>query len=245
MIYQCYFQQNQRERLFQQDPYMGFGLEPEVNLTVTMNCPELSGRSGRMAMVEYGCFLHIWRNIDSYNDDWFGFTSYRQLEKTSFMFRSSAEVSAVLDGCDIAGWGWMDLNKTNQISDYLASTLKGPAFQAEYYHPGMMIFLESLFCGQGQRLPQEFYSAEKALYANYWVMRRELFLDFMAWSWPIIKVGLAADHSYKYQVSTDGNNTEKAMGYVIERLFIIWYMMRNLDLKDLSSGEFNPARRSA
>ena len=53
MIHQCYFAEAQRPRLFQKPVYRGFGLEPEVNLELARNCPELQESRNRPLLCEY------------------------------------------------------------------------------------------------------------------------------------------------------------------------------------------------
>jgi len=41
MIYQCFPFVEDRINLFPDEPYQGFGLEPESNKFLSLNCPEL------------------------------------------------------------------------------------------------------------------------------------------------------------------------------------------------------------
>ena len=90
MIYQCYFKEDQRKQLFKSKPYKRFGLEPEVNPNLFLNCPELESKETRLQLVEYGALLWHWRNFSE--SSWIGFTSYRQLVKSIFNFSSVSYV---------------------------------------------------------------------------------------------------------------------------------------------------------
>src|SRR5437588_820896 len=115
MIYQCYFAPTQREKLFASPVYRGLGLEPDVNPELTRNCPELEGAKNRTALVEYGAMLHLWRNPPEDRDPWIGFTSYRQVDKfpQSPVFASAQQISELLNGTDVVGWGGYQFHDVN------------------------------------------------------------------------------------------------------------------------------------
>ncbi len=222
--------------LFTSPVYCGFGLEPAVNARITVNCPELEDPSVRLALTEYAAFLHLWRNPPDDGDDWIGFTSYRQTAKTPFMFRSEWQVRRALWLHDVAGWGF---HKVGQLRE---GRRHGAAAQAEKSHPGIMEFLEILADEFDFELPGRFFTDRYVLYANYWVMRKELFNRYMEWSWPKIKWCLDHRDDYDYlrnptpapiksNLSSSGRG--KNVGYVMERLFIIWYMMLSLKIRRL------------
>jgi hypothetical protein len=96
MIYQCFYRKD--HPLFSEEPYVGFGLEPEVNDSLFTNCPELENATNRMQLVEYGSHLWLWRN--NVEDSWVGSNSYRQLDKFEHKFSSIAEVDSLLEQPD-------------------------------------------------------------------------------------------------------------------------------------------------
>lgn len=224
MIYQCYFQPAQATKLFSESPYTGFGLEPEVNPGIDHQCPELADATTRKALTEYAAFLHIWRHLPYDDDDWIGFTSYRQLDKVSFRFNTKTEIEAMLQKADFLAWGWF------HVAPIRYGPYRGAAAQSEIAHPTLMPFTEDVLRASGETVPTEFQTAPAVPYANYWVLPKTLFARYMEWSWPIVRRALANDHSYKtFDRSWNiRDEKSKAVGYFVERLFIIWCMKSQL-----------------
>jgi len=220
MIYQCYFKKEQEKFLFDSDVYKGFGLEPEVNSSITNNVNELKDPDVRLSLTEYGAFLHIYKNdVWKYDsDDWIGFTSYRQLDKTPIIFKNKELFTNLLNFTSngICGWGYYRTNSNASI-------------QAELCHPGINKFIKDILSEFNLEIPKRFYQDKYLLFANYWAMKKEYFLDFMSWSWPIIQYAITqSSHPYASMKSPISNvNTKKWLGYFMERLFLIWYMTRN------------------
>ena len=218
MIYQCYFKEDQRKQLFKSKPYKRFGLEPEVNPNLFLNCPELESKETRLQLVEYGALLWHWRNFSE--SSWIGFTSYRQLVKSTFVFSSVSHVDDLIKTHPVVGWGqyFMMDQKGNPIS------LKT---QAEVCHPGINEFIEEILGS----LPDEWSDMNSGFFANYWVMTKELFFDFMEYSWPLVKSALEKienSNFYRTQNQYGTVSKDKCVGYVLERLFIFWYISRNI-----------------
>jgi hypothetical protein len=224
VIHQCFFEQSQLQYVFQTEPYRPFGLEPEVNDTLTYNCPELASADTRMALAEYGAMLHMWRNPDLDSDPWIGFTSYRQLAKATTAFASKKDVESLLQRGDYVSWYMWWLGDIN------ASGLTGLAGQSEANHPGLHRFICDVFVALSMPLPRGLFDAPLVPFANYWVMRRERFEQFMRWSWPIISYALSASHPYLSSVSPLGerDNKQRAIGYFMERLFILWTFVEKI-----------------
>lgn len=238
MIYQCYFAPEHKDMLFKSPAYCGFGQEPEVNPQIMENCPELEDPAVRLALTEYGAFLHLWRNSPQDGDPWIGFTSYRQTAKTPFMFRAKWHIRRALWLYDIAGWGFHSVWRLEE------KQWRGAAAQAEKSHPGIMEFLQILASRFEFKLPERFFTDRYVLYANYWVMRKGLFCRYMEWSWPKVKWCLEHRNDYAYLRNPVPVSVENAfssscrgknVGYVMERLFIIWYMTLNLKIRQLGS----------
>jgi hypothetical protein len=205
MIHQCYFRPDQVGALFQHEPYTGFGLEPEVNPDITAACPELRSKAARTAVLEHAAFLWHWRNPRD-TDPWIGFTSYRQLGKGyPFVFRDRAQVESALAPVDIACWGGLRFNVT--LSQ-----------QAEMYHPGINEYLGRLFGAFHEVVPRHYHVEKEGGFANYWVMRREDFERYMEWFTPKM-VWCLAHANLPYAQAEP-----RWLSYVLERLFIIWYM---------------------
>jgi hypothetical protein len=221
MIYQCYFKKDQESMLFKTDLYSPFGLEPEVNPNIALNCPELESSALRLSLTEYGAFLNIFRNDVSKvdNDWWIGFTSYRQLDKTPIIFKNKQKFEELLHvvARGFGGWGFY-------VSQSNASNV------SELCHPKINNFISHILSRFNIQIPQRFYTERHILFANYWAMHKELFVDFMNWSWPIIQYAMTqSDHEYVHTKSPIPTiDQRKWLGYFMERLFLIWYMQKNL-----------------
>lgn len=219
MIYQCYFKKDQESNLFKTSIYKGFGLEPIVNKSILLNCPELENEKNRLALTEYAAFLNIWRN-DVYKLDadwWIGFTSYRQLDKSPVIFDSKETFERCLKIAQgFCGWGFYEMSKNT-------------SFQAEHCHPNINKFIEDVFSSLNIKIPNRFYTDKVALFANYWAMDKHKFIDYVTWSWPIIQKAFSMkDHIYaKTDSIMSTTSKDKWIGYFMERLFILWYMSRN------------------
>ena len=63
-------------------------------------------------------------------------------------------------------------------------------------------------------------------------MSKELFNRYMHWSWPIVKHALTAKHRYLSDKTELGPRDSKtrAIGYFMERLFILWSQIERLRL---------------
>jgi hypothetical protein len=238
MIFQCYFKREQEQRLFTSGPYVGFGLEPEVNPGIVTNCPELADPSTRTALVEYGAMLNVWRNQTFLGSDWVGFTSYRQLDKSPIVFNSDAHVRELLDGWDFIAWRvmWVAHLKLRARRHLpllgLVPTIKlrGAAAQAEKFHPLLHSFTVDVLRRFRFKIPNDYYRAREVAFGNYWALRVTHFNEFMEWSWPIVQYALELEHPFKHYASSwnPDDDKRKAVGYFMERLFILWAMQRSL-----------------
>ena len=226
LIHQCFFREDQRTALFAQEPYRGFGLEPSVNAQLTQRCPELGDHVARLALVENAAMLFHWRNPDADADDWIGFTSYRQLAKSPFVFETRIAVETALSGADVVSWGVWNVSRV-QIE-----WLRGGAAQAEISSPGLHKFTRDVLENFSIKIPSAYYAGEQVVFANYWVMTRSAFERYMAWSWPIIEHALQRDHDYKHAKPISATiDARKAVGYFAERLYAIWVMRERLTVK--------------
>lgn len=226
MIYQCYFKPGQESRLFPQEPYAGFGLVPEVNPRITENCPELADPAVRQHLSEYACFLWHWRNPGENPDDWFGTTSYRQLDKSPFIFYDPQLPADLTRGEQVVGWGFY------QMVDRWQAPIP-VALQAELCHPGINAFTEMVLRHFGHAMPAAYYAESTGLFASYWVMNRRLFDDFMRFSWPLVEWALAyrGAHEFITNDAPEASVTKaRAIGYFAERLFVIWCQLRRREL---------------
>ncbi len=168
--------------------------------------------------------LHIWRNPDRHTEPWIGFTSYRQLEKTPVVFSGVAEVERLLAGGDYLSWYVWDLAGVNY------GGLTGLAGHSEANHPGIHDFIVDVLTEAGIEVSSRFYLERFVPYANYWVMSTEHFVRYMNWSWPLVSRSLLMSHPYLDLPSPKGprDNKARAVGYFMERLFILWVLRERL-----------------
>lgn len=223
MIYQCYFKKEQEPLLFKQHPYIGFGLEPEVNSELFLNCPELESKSTRLHLTEYACFLWHWRNPDRDSSNWFGTTSYRQLDKTKFMFHDSFVIEKLAKENSIAAWGVYEL--LNARGDRISIHR-----QSEVCHPGINEFMNIALEANGKKIPDLYNTSFVGAFANYWVMNKAMFNQYMEYSWPLVNWALNNINNFEYFKTDMPGKTvtkDKAIGYFAERLFITWYLENN------------------
>jgi len=108
--------------------------------------------------------------------------------------------------------------------------LKRAAAQAEKYHPLLHSFTVDTLKAFDIALPQAYQSDNWIPFGNYWIMRIPQFNAFMEWSWPILRYALDVEHAYKQHAQSwnPDDNKRKAVGYFMERLFIIWTMLNRL-----------------
>ena len=226
MIYACFFQPDQEQLIVDSPLYRPFGLEPVVNPYITKNCPELEDPSLRLQLVEYGCLLWHWRNAIPDIDSWFGITSYRQLDKTKIVFESEDVIKSVCDQHKIASWGVCRM-QDHQYQDISLGR------QAEICHPGISDFIEDVFDHFSEPVPAAWWQSTRGVYANYWAMHKADFVEYMDYSWPFIAhaITLIGVHPYTTRQNRFKTVTEKkALGYFLERLFILWYMKKDKEV---------------
>lgn len=231
MIYQCYFQDGQTGQCFNREPYVNFGLEPSVNPEITHNCPELEDAWVRRQLVEYACMLWHWRNPDADRSGWIGLTSYRQLGKgCDFSFSDSMQVTRALASGGIAAWGGYEFHDRNGQPVSLQR-------QAEFCHQGINAFTRDVLARAGIAVPAAYDHVNSGYLANYWVMDRQLFDAYMAFSWPLclIALDMIRAHAFSRQQAVFGTvSPEKCVGYFLERLFVIWYLQNGYEITDVA-----------
>ena len=222
MIYQCYFKKDHEHSLFPLEPYKGFGLEPEVNSDITLNCPELESSFIRKQLTEYACLLWNWRNDDG--EPWFGTTSFRQLMKFPFVFHTKDQINDLVKDHGVVAWGQYQMVDETGHPIHLEE-------QTEICHRGLTDYMREAMEACGEIVPKEWSQVSTGFFANYWVMRRDLFESYMNYSWPIVKWALdnIKDSDFiKKQAIYGTVHPDKAVGYLMERLFIMWYLKEGI-----------------
>ena len=229
MIYTCFFNQAQLKNVHRSPVYKQFGLEPEVNAEITRNCDELKDPIIRLQLTEYGCLLWHWRNKEMDNDFWFGITSHRQADKTNVFFDNDTQLVSICDQRNIATWGLCKM-KDRQGKDISL------AKQAEACHPGITQFIADIYAHFGDFIPEDWNHICQGIFANYWAMHKDDFYNFMAYSWPRVEyaISLLPSHSYtNTKISRGRVTSQKALGYFVERLFILWYLKTGKEIVNI------------
>jgi hypothetical protein len=199
MIHQCYFDDWQLGRMFATPVYQPFRLTPE-----------------RTDLCEFEAMLAIWRYGQACGHDWVGFTSWRQLDKSTRQFESLQQIAELLGDRDGIGWHYVDFGTS------LAN-------QAEDYHHGIMDFLSKITrLRTGVDLTDALRKTNAGFFASYWVLRWPRFVEFAEWlaSYCELASGMP-DDSYL-------RSDPKAFAYAAERLFIIWYAVQGLQIGNVS-----------
>ena len=154
-----------------------------------------------------------------------GFTSYRQLDKSPFILNESNINSTIslLNKYDILCFLYLQFNKT--ISE-----------QAEIHHRNINKHIKILFDNIfKENIDSSFYSDNCGCFANYWIMSKDNFNHFMEWSYP--KVLTILDLSKTEPYFALGKHLSNS-GFIIERLFIIWYMIYHKAIFSLYTKEY-------
>jgi len=197
MIYQLYPNKKLKNR-----PYSKY------YSTICLDC--LNEQYLPQLKMEYSGMIYLWKNkLD--DDNWIGFTSYRQKTKSPFVLDNSnyTETINLLKKYDILCF----LNLIFDISLYEHTNKK---------HARMNSWMEYLFKKYfDEELPKAYKQINCGCYANYWIINKENFHEFMQWSYPKVLKIVELSNSINYFAI---NNHYSHSGYLIERLFIIWYM---------------------
>jgi hypothetical protein len=214
VIYQCHPDAQRTSAPFG-DCYQAFCLDPLTNARLVENCPELAAEENRYALSEYAAMLYFWRNPKNNPDDWIGFTSHRQMEKVRFVLeRAHLEQ---LNHFDILTWGWLDVGNIRA--------------QAETWHAGITEAATRTLGHFGIGMPREWHSGACGVFANYWAMRMTAFKEYMSWSWPLVSWMLKNPEGLTFLEKHPRH--ENGVGYLMERLFIVWYGGKRISVFDL------------
>jgi hypothetical protein len=165
--------------------------------------------------IEYSSMIYLYKNnIDE--DNWIGFTSHKQFikNKSNFILDESNYLDTLekLNNYDILCWHYLQFNIS--ISQ-----------QAEKYHKNINNNITFLFNEiYKESIPQNFYGDNCGCFANYWIMTKQNFYEFMDWSYP--KVQKIVELSNKISDLKLGKHYCNS-NFIIERLFLLWYMKFN------------------
>lgn len=163
--------------------------------------------------MEYSAMVYLYYNkLD--NDDWIGFTSYRQNIKSNFILNelNFNYTINLLKDYDILCWLFYKFNVS--LSN-----------QAEFYHKKITKNIEYLFLYIfKEEIPKNYYFDNCGCFANYWIMTKKNFNEFMDWSYPkVLKIIELSNKNIDFKLDKHYCNSN----FIIERLYIIWYMKFN------------------
>jgi hypothetical protein len=170
---------------------------------------------------EYCGMIYAWYDTNNIND-WIGFTSCRQINKGFYktVDLNNAEISDVLQNYDIITWGWLCNNDKRFASSKAITSLFD---QAEFFHRGIMTLMNVALIHFNEKLLLDlFMNNSCGIFCNYWLMSKNNFNEFMSWSFPIVQWMVNNPKLY----DTNGGHYN-IVGFIIERMFIYWYLSRN------------------
>lgn len=199
--------------IYQLYPNHKFPCEPFSKYYSTLCLDCLNDEYLPQLKMEYSGMMYLWNNnID--NDDWIGFTSYRQKDKSIFILEENNinDIIPLLNNYDILCFLYLKFKTT--VSE-----------QAEKYHPKITENTEYLFNEvYKEDIPNNYYTDNCGCFANYWMMSKKNFNEFMSWSYPKVLeiIRLSKEQTY-FSIGTHKSNP----GFIIERLFVIWHMKFN------------------
>lgn len=216
MIYQLYYKDDQGILPFG-NQYIKFDL---ANITENRYLPAIQS--------EYCGMLYHYYNPDKY--DWIGFTSCRQLKKgyKGILKYDIKDITYQVQKYDILTWGYLCCGDTKfcykkDISDLFNQT--------EFFHKGLMRLMNIALTQFNHRnLIELFKNTSCGIFSNYWLMSKENFNQFIEWSKPI--VSWMVSNPKLYNTSTGHYNT---VGWIIERMFIYWYLTNNKTIKVINA----------
>jgi len=111
------------------------------------------------------------------------------------------------------------------------------AEQATACHYGIMEYMQEILSDDDIRL---FWQRDEDFFAEYWIMSKQNFNKFMQWLYPFLKDGLNKTKTHPYLKSPQGIDTRSSLGYVLERLFILWRHRCKLKTYVLKGDEIDP-----
>ena len=215
MIYQCCYLPQHEAHIAVDPRYFGVCLQPEsldgLPAFDIRSTPPLGEPAIRQQLCEYAAMLAVWRQRP-HPDSWVGFTSWRQFFK-GFDFRFDEEALRRVLGGETICWGMRTLQESLHA-------------HAERCHPGLTGVLAILLREvHGESLPDGFFSERTAPFSNYWAMRWEDFERYMHWSWPVVETALVRwGLDQPYNLYPRGGTQDRALAFLQERLFIVWWL---------------------
>lgn len=199
VIFQCHFLPEQRAECFPHEPYR------PINLTELVPDPYDEAQ-----LSEYAAMMHLHDHPELNPDPWIGFTSFRQLRKTTHVFRTKAEVEALLAKADVVAWGLY------QFVHYGTGLPVTYLEQSEILYPGMTRTLIEMMFSKGLGLPDSYVKESAAASCLYFALSNASFREWMEWSRPLV--------TWHLEFCRMNRATEKPriVAYTHERLVSLW-----------------------
>ena len=73
--------------------------------------------------------------------------------------------------------------------------------QAEACHPGLGGFIRDVFARFEIAIPPPWFENNSGIYANYWAMHNDDFIDYMEFSWPLVAFALSLVGRHPYTLN--------------------------------------------
>jgi hypothetical protein len=215
VIYQFYFQKDQI--CFNHDLYRPFGLYPEVNDQMSIVCPEIETEKQFKQLNENSGILFLGRQLPDDTHTWIGFTSYAQLKKCDYIFDDNQFIERKLEECDAIAW----------YQQYVPKTI---VYKFESPHPCIHSFLIKMFYDLGEEMPSYYFAAKRGAWCNYWIMKKENFLEYHEWYSKFVLYCLEAIKNPDASQQFFLDYYDRHIGNLLELVFQIWCYKNKLKL---------------
>lgn len=215
MIYQTCFQPEQSLSFIETSMYAEWEPGAELDLTLSKHCPELLEAEFLLQIDPFAALLYLWKNPPEDQHDWIGFTSRCQQADSEHYFSDPSEIELLLE-------------RNAVLCGAKYHSKLGVAAQAEKNHPGITSFMLGMFADLNEKIPGDYFELNIGFTTDFMLMRLSSFNQFMDWLSQFMQYGYEKMKTDQYLIQ----NPEKGLRFVLDRLFIIWYLKQNWTIYD-------------
>lgn len=183
---------------------------------------------------EWTAIYWLWRNLDVMDDadDWIGICHYRRPPCGSILADNCQMVESMLHKCDMISW----IPNYNSLSN-----------QAQKDHPGLIDLMASAISarhGEDDALAFLGMSQIPAFhpFSLCFIMKKENFTDFAAWSWKVIELLLYASSKEDSVIAGFDTKAPRGIGYAAERLLPAWCFLQKSNVLYTINGNYSGMR---
>ncbi len=179
---------------------------------------------------EWSAIYWIWRNMNqiSDSDSWVGICHYRRPPASALMADNCQVVGSILDKCDMLSW----------VPNY--NSLAG---QSQKDHPGLIELMASAISTcHGEKSARKFLAMSGIPtfnpYSLCFIMKKESFAGFAAWSWKVIDLLVYASSTEESVMAGFDTKAPRGIGYIAERLLPVWCFLNKINVLYTISGAY-------